>query len=138
MHYLLFIALPLRGATECPKGAGSYCFPSSQRKAIKKNNLCVLCVLSEAGGELLRMKFFRLAEKEKIELGDWFVSPIHPITKDLELWHYRWGENPVAEKISQHIVNLPTHTGITEDYVGRIAQFLEKNVEMLERVNVPT
>ena len=85
-----------------------------------------------------RMKFFRLAEKEKIELGDWFVSPIHPITKDFELWHYRWGENPVAEKISQHIVNLPTHTGITEDYVGRIAQFLEKNVEMLERVNVPT
>ena len=25
-----------------------------------------------------RKKFFKEAEKEKIELGDWFVSPIHP------------------------------------------------------------
>ena len=30
-------------------------------------------------------------------------------------------------KISQHIVNLPTHTKITEDYVAYIAQFLKKN-----------
>jgi len=74
-----------------------------------------------------RMKFFKLAEKEKIELGDWFVSPIHPITKDFERWHYRWGENPVAEKVSRHIVNLPTHSQVTEDYVDRIAQFLKKN-----------
>ena len=74
-----------------------------------------------------RMKFFKLAEKEKIELGDWFLSPIHPITKNFELWHYKWGGNPVAEKISRHIVNLPTHTKIDEDYVGRIALFLEKN-----------
>jgi len=37
------------------------------------------------------------------------------------------GENPIAEKISQHIVNLPTHTKITEDYVAHIAQFLKKN-----------
>ena len=74
-----------------------------------------------------RMRFFKLAEKEKIELGDWFLSPIHPITKNFELWHYKWGGNPVAEKISRHIVNLPTHTKIDEDYVGRIALFLEKN-----------
>ena len=39
--------LPLRGATECPKGLVLIVFR-------KKNNLCVLCVLSEAGGELLR------------------------------------------------------------------------------------
>ena len=74
-----------------------------------------------------RIKFFKLAEKEKIELGDWFLSPIHPITKDFELWRYKWGENLVAEKISQHIVNLPTHTKIDEDYVGRIGEFLKKN-----------
>ena len=74
-----------------------------------------------------RMKFIKLAEKKKIELGDWFVSPIHPITKDFELWRYKWGENPVAEKISRHIVNLPTHSQVTEDYVDQIAQFLKKN-----------
>ena len=74
-----------------------------------------------------RMKFFKLAEKEKIELGDWFLSPIHPVTGNFQLWHYRWGENPIAEKISQHIVNLPTHTEINETYVDKIAEFLEKN-----------
>jgi dTDP-4-amino-4,6-dideoxygalactose transaminase len=73
------------------------------------------------------MKFFKLAEKEKIELGDWFLSPIHPITRDFELWHYKWGEKPVAEKISRHIVNLPTHSQVTEDYVDKIARFLKKN-----------
>ena len=74
-----------------------------------------------------RRRFFALAEEEKIELGDWFVSPIHPIQKNFELWHYKWGENPIAEKTSKHIVNLPTHTNITEDYLVRIAEFLRKN-----------
>jgi len=74
-----------------------------------------------------RKKFFKDAEKEKIELGDWFISLIHPIQKNFELWHYKYGENPIAEKISQHIVNLPTHTKITEDYVACLAQFLKKN-----------
>ena len=74
-----------------------------------------------------RAEFFRLAEKEKIELGDWFVSPIHPITKDFEHWHYHWGENPISEKISQYIVNLPTHLKVTDDYMNRIVQFLKEN-----------
>ena len=74
-----------------------------------------------------RAKFFRLAEKDKIELGDWFLSPIHPITKNFGLWYYRWGENPIAEKISQHIVNLPNHAKIDENYVDKVAEFLKKN-----------
>jgi len=73
-----------------------------------------------------RKKFFKEAEKEKIELGDWFVSPIHPITKNFEYWHYKYGENPVAEFASSHIVNLPTHEGIDENYVDKIYNFLKK------------
>jgi len=74
-----------------------------------------------------RAQFFQKAEKEKIELGDWFLSPIHPIIKNFELWHYRWGENPIAEKISQHIVNLPNHMKIDEKYVDKVTGFLENN-----------
>lgn len=74
-----------------------------------------------------RMRFFKLAEKEKIELGDWFLTPIHPVAKNFERWHYRWGGNPIAEKISRHTVNLPTNLQVTEDYVARIGQFLKKN-----------
>jgi len=73
-----------------------------------------------------RKKFFKEAEKEKIELGDWFISPIHPIQKNFELWHYKYGENPVAEFASSHIVNLPTHEGIDENYVDKIYNFLKK------------
>ncbi len=73
-----------------------------------------------------RKKFFALAEEEKIELGDWFVSPIHPIQKNFELWHYKYGENPIAELASSHIVNLPTHEGIDENYVDKIYNFLKK------------
>ena len=80
-----------------------------------------------------RANFFKLAEKGKIEVGDWFLSPIHPITKNFELWHYRWGENPIAERISQHIVNLPNHTKINENYVDRVAEFLKTNRDNLYR-----
>ena len=73
-----------------------------------------------------RRKFFALAEEKKIELGDWFVSSIHPIQKNFELWHYKYGENPVAEFASSHIVNLPTHEGIDENYVDKIYNFLKK------------
>jgi dTDP-4-amino-4,6-dideoxygalactose transaminase len=80
-----------------------------------------------------RANFFNLAEKEKIELGDWFVSPIHPITEKLERWKYHWGDNPIAEKISQHMVNLPTHMGVTDDEVKRIGGFLQENREGIFR-----
>lgn len=71
--------------------------------------------------------FLDQRKRKRQNFGDWFISPIHPITKNFEYWHYSWGKNPVAEKISQHIINLPTHTKINEDYVDRIAEFLRKN-----------
>ncbi|OCC14655.1 Glutamate--UDP-2-acetamido-2-deoxy-D-ribohex-3-uluronic acid aminotransferase (PLP cofactor) [Dissulfuribacter thermophilus] len=74
-----------------------------------------------------RYFFFKKAEKEKIELGDWFISPIHPITENLQYWHYKWGENFIAEKISGHIINLPTHSQIDQSYVHKIEDFLRRN-----------
>jgi len=74
-----------------------------------------------------REKFFQLAQEEKIELGDWFLSPIHPVMMNFELWNYTWGTNPVAEFASCHIVNLPTHEKIDENYVDRVYSFLKRN-----------
>ena len=37
------------------------------------------------------------------------------------------GENPVAEKISQHIVNLPNHPGIDEEYRDKVSAFVRRN-----------
>jgi perosamine synthetase len=72
-----------------------------------------------------REEFFRAAEKARIELGDWFVSPLHPVTDNLALWDYHWGENPVAEWLSQHMVNLPTHMKIGDSQLMMFENFLK-------------
>ncbi len=69
--------------------------------------------------------FLYEAENNKIEIGDWFISPIHPIEKNFEFWNYNLGQNPVAEYISAHIVNLPTHQKVDGNYIDRISHFLK-------------
>ncbi|MCX6312185.1 MAG: aminotransferase class I/II-fold pyridoxal phosphate-dependent enzyme [Bacteroidetes bacterium] len=78
-----------------------------------------------------RNEFLKLAEKENIELGDWFLSPIHPVVKDFEKWNYTMGAFPIAEYVSAHIVNLPTHPGMKESSILKICEFLNKNKSML-------
>jgi hypothetical protein len=68
------------------------------------------------------------ANQQKIELGEWFNSPIHPIIKDFDAWQYTWGNHPVAETISSQIVNLPTGININEVYLTRILTFLASEI----------
>jgi perosamine synthetase len=78
-----------------------------------------------------KSKLLKLAAEDKLEMSDWFLSPVHDIIRNIEQWGYRWGSNPVAEEISRHIVNLPTHQGINEDYLNRMSKFLYKNKDMI-------
>jgi len=78
-----------------------------------------------------RAKIFQLAERYHIEFGDWFLSPLHPILKDFNLWGYQWGNNPIAEKLSQHVVNLPTHLDVDDNYLDRIADFIKGNKDLI-------
>lgn len=52
--------------------------------------------------------FQTAAEKAKIRLGDWFVSPIHPVIENFEKWHLQPNDFQVAVEKSNHILNLPT------------------------------
>jgi perosamine synthetase len=54
-----------------------------------------------------RDAFVEEAHRRGVLLGDWFDSPLYPIHEDLGRWGYRWGTNPVAERVSAEIVNLP-------------------------------
>ena len=56
-----------------------------------------------------KVEFADLAENNQIMLGDWFASPLHPITDSLERWGLNIEEFPVARYCSKHIVNLPTN-----------------------------
>jgi dTDP-4-amino-4,6-dideoxygalactose transaminase len=75
-----------------------------------------------------RELFFKLAEKEKIALGDWFLSPLHPVKGNLELWNFYSELFPHATSISKKIVNLPTDI---EDN-SKVLKFLTRNLDMIE------
>lgn len=68
----------------------------------------------------------KLAEEERIEIGDWFISPLHPVEDGLSKWDYEQGMCPVAEYVSQHIINLPTHSGVVGKELERIKSFVIK------------
>lgn len=75
-----------------------------------------------------RELFFKLALKEKIILGDWFLSPLHPVKKNFHLWDMNIDAFPVAKIISQKIVNLPTDI---EDN-SKVIEFINNNLELIE------
>lgn len=52
--------------------------------------------------------FLARARKLRIPVGDWFVSPLHPLEANLGRWGYQRGMCPVAERASKEVINLPT------------------------------
>ena len=67
--------------------------------------------------------FKRQAEQAKIRLGDWFLSPIHPVLEDFQQWQIAPDDFPNANMISKHILNLPTDV----NDVNKIIDFLNVN-----------
>jgi perosamine synthetase len=55
--------------------------------------------------------FLQKARERRLEVGDWFVSPLHPLEDNWEQFGYRQGTCPVAEALCERVVNLPTLTG---------------------------
>ena len=67
-----------------------------------------------------RDDFMVLAEKNHIKLGEWFISPLHPVQGDLSAWNFESGKFPNAEYLASHVVNLPT----TPSDINKILSFL--------------
>jgi perosamine synthetase len=74
-----------------------------------------------------KKKFEDSARREGIELGDWFVSPLHPVERDFEKWHLLSANVPVGTTISSQIMNLPTDTKDPE----HVLSFLDKNLDLI-------
>ncbi len=75
-----------------------------------------------------RDAFFALAEKHKIPVGDWFISPLHPVTENFELWHFNTEKFPVAVHAAERVVNLPTDI----KRLDKVLAFLEDNTNLIE------
>lgn len=73
-----------------------------------------------------RDKFLKLAEANKISLGDWFISPLHPVyNNDWSKWFFEPSKYPVSMRLSAMVINLPTDI---QD-VKKVIRFLEENIE---------
>jgi dTDP-4-amino-4,6-dideoxygalactose transaminase len=75
-----------------------------------------------------RDSFFEQAIKFNITLGDWFLSPLHPIKNDLERWGFVSTGYPIASMISKKVVNLPTDISDNSDVI----KFLERELDLIE------
>lgn len=70
-----------------------------------------------------KSKIESLAVQNRLELGDWFNSQLHPVQSDL----IRWGLNvemyPISKHIATHILNIPCDTVNVDRYVRFLEQF---------------
>lgn len=71
-----------------------------------------------------KVEVLREAKKRRVQLGDWFLSPIHPNLERWELAGYTPGSCPVAEEVSRRVVNIPTGTGLSQKEAKRTVAFL--------------
>ena len=66
-----------------------------------------------------------LASLKKIEISDWYLTPVHPYTGDsLKAMGYEERSCPNAELSSKHIVSLPLTHGINEKYLKELELIL--------------
>lgn len=74
-----------------------------------------------------RAEFLKLSENTGLPMGDWFVSPIHPVTKNFEQWKLNCDDFQVATQISKQIVNIP----LDQDNIEKYIVFLGRNMDLL-------
>jgi len=70
------------------------------------------------------------APKHFVELGTWFECPLHPMETPMELYGYKSGMCPVAERACREVVNLPTHPR-----AGRATA--ERSLALIQRFGQP-
>jgi perosamine synthetase len=75
-----------------------------------------------------KSSLLREARKANVELADWFATPVHPLTPaDWPAVNYHAGSCPNAEERCGLIVTLPTHPGVTKDFIDRAVRFCNEN-----------
>jgi perosamine synthetase len=69
-----------------------------------------------------------LARKERIELGSWFETPLHPAPLNQHaVFDYQLGQCPNAERTARQVVNLPMHAWMTLAEAELVLQFFLKH-----------
>ncbi|MFO7899335.1 MAG: aminotransferase class I/II-fold pyridoxal phosphate-dependent enzyme [Planctomycetota bacterium] len=74
-----------------------------------------------------RAAFSAAAETAHVPLGDWFVSPIHPVPSHLERWGFEPAQFPVAGRLAAQVVNLPTESRTPQ----KVLAFLDRRLDLV-------
>ena len=97
----------------------------------------VACPASPSGANVIYSRYplqvrdkgrvLREAARSRIEVGDWFTEPVHPVPRSQ--WAqvgYTAGSCPVAETTVARIISLPLHRRILLSEVERTIEFLAR------------
>lgn len=74
-----------------------------------------------------RSEFVKLAVSERVPVGDWFNSPLHPVQENLASWGLDRANFPVSDYVSKHVVNLSTELS----KVPRTLEFIKTNIDRI-------
>lgn len=73
-----------------------------------------------------KTELLRLAPEHRVELSDWYATPVHPLTGHaLAAAGYRPGSCPRAEQLTSEIVSLPTGPLVDDAQVDRAVRLFE-------------
>ena len=71
------------------------------------------------------------AQAARVELGDWFVSPLHPIDlNDHGKFGYTLGQCPISEQAAEETINLPLNQWMSLREAERTLGFVLKNAKI--------
>jgi perosamine synthetase len=73
-----------------------------------------------------KYELLRRAASAHVELGDWFLSPVHPLEDRWERAGYQRGSCPEAERACDQVINVPTHGQITPSHLDHILSFIDE------------
>ncbi|MBI5755116.1 DegT/DnrJ/EryC1/StrS family aminotransferase [Candidatus Peregrinibacteria bacterium] len=71
-------------------------------------------------------EILKKAWKRGFLLGDWYTQVISPDSTDLAAFLYKNGSCPVAQRMAESILNLPTHINTTREQAMEIVRFLKE------------
>jgi len=64
------------------------------------------------------------ADKNRIEIGDWFNCPLHPVGSSIEGLNFDINKYPNSKKASFKVINLPLHNRISIKTAEKIVKFI--------------
>jgi perosamine synthetase len=66
----------------------------------------------------------RAARRQRIQLGDWYDTPLAPADCDPAAFGYQSGSCPRAEQTARHIINLPTYPRLKESELQEVISLI--------------